>query len=153
MTQPEQTKPLIVKLEIEILASPEKVWDVFSTQEGMQRWLGMRGYEPKIGGSYRMHVTHDGVFDFYGEVVTYNPPRELAFTWTEHEQGKDPWPIHTLVTILLTPTKNGTQVSLIHSGFDKLPPEISAGEHEGHIEGWKRSRALDELKEMVEEEN
>ena len=153
MTKPGQTKPLIVKLEIHIEATPEKIWQVFSTTQGMQNWLNMQGYEPRIGGEYRMHVTdQDGIFDFFGEVVTFDPPKVLAFTWTEQEQGKEPWPTHTLVTIQLTPTNTGTQVSLVHSGFDKLPADISAGEHEGHIEGWKRSRALIELKQIVEQE-
>lgn len=144
-------KDLSIALEIEIAAPPDKVWEVFSSAENMQSWMGMLGYQPKVGSKYVMHVSApDGKVDFFGEVTTYDPPRELAFTWTQQEQGKPPWLISTLVTIKLTPTSAGTHVTLDHTGFEALPDAIAQEEFEGHIVGWDRSQVLASLKELVE---
>jgi uncharacterized protein YndB with AHSA1/START domain len=144
-------KALNIRLEIEIEAPPEKVWQVFSRRQGMQDWLGMQGYEPNVGGRYIMHVNAPaGKTDFFGEVTIYDPPRRLAFTWTQQEEGKEPWPLSTLVTLTLTPIPSGTKVLLEHSGFEALPEAIAEEEFSDHVAGWERSQALIELKEMVE---
>lgn len=145
---------LTIELKIEIKAPPKKVWQVFSSAERMQKWMGLLGYQPKVGSEYIMHVNApDGKVDFYGEVTTYDPPKELAFTWTQQEAGKQPWPVSTLVTLKLIETKTGTQVKLIHSGFEALAEDIAEHEYQGHIIGWERSQALSGLKELVEHEN
>jgi uncharacterized protein YndB with AHSA1/START domain len=95
----------------------------------------------------------EGEFTFFGEVVKVVPNKELAFTWTEHEKGKDPWPVSTLVSFRLKPTPNGTLISLTHTGFEALEAGLGRREYEGHIIGWERSEALRELKEAVESAN
>ena len=142
---------LTIELEIEIGAPPEKVWKVFSCAEGMKYWLGMDGYHPNIGAEYIMHVSApDGKFDFFGEVIIYDPPRELAFSWIQQKEGKQPWPTSTLVTLRLEKISGGTLVKLVHSGFEKLPTPRE--EYDGHVDGWERSQALAGLKEMLESE-
>lgn len=142
---------LSIALKIDIAAPPEKVWEVFSSAKNVQSWMGMIGYQPKVGSEYIMHVdAPDGKVDFFGEITTFDPPRHLAFTWTQQEEGKQPWPTATLVTIKLTPTSNGTHVTLDHTGFEALPVAIAQEEFEGHIIGWDRSQVLAGLKELVE---
>jgi len=144
-------KKLTIYIETEIAAPPEKVWEVFSTTDNMHKWLGLLGYQPQVGAEYIMHVdAPEGKVDFFGEVIVFDPPRELAFSWTQQEEGKPPWPVSTLVTITLDPTPLGTHVTLTHSGFEALPEAIAQEEFDGHVVGWDRSQALAGLKELVE---
>ena len=142
---------LQIQFEIEINASPEKVWSVLASKEGMNEWFSKKLiFEFKPGGRFNMDVTMDGDFTFFGEVVKIDPPHELAFTWTEQENGKDPWPVSTVVSFKLRPTASGTVVTLTHIGFEALGGELARSEYEGHIVGWERSDTLADLKRAVE---
>jgi uncharacterized protein YndB with AHSA1/START domain len=148
-----QTTEMKIQFEITIQASPEKVWNTLASIEGMRQWFSKNlVFDFVEGGEFRMEVKQkdDGEFTFFGEVGKIDPLKELAFTWTEHEKGKDPWPISTLVRFRLEPAGEGTKVSLTHTGFEELDSAIAQSEFEGHIEGWQRSDALSSLKEVVE---
>ena len=147
---------LQIRFEIEIDAPPEKVWEKLATIEGMNQWLSKKLiFEFQDGGRFHMDVSvpDDGDFESFGEAVKIDPPKELPFTWTEHEKGKTPWPVSTFVTLKLTPTKTGTHVTLTHSGFEALKGDLARSEYEGHIVGWERSEPLQGLKEVVESAN
>jgi uncharacterized protein YndB with AHSA1/START domain len=146
-------KEMQVYFEIDIEASPEQVWAQLASIEGMNQWFSSKLiFEFEVGGEFRMEVNipEDGEFTFFGEVLKIDPYNELAFTWTEHERGKNPWPVSTLVSFKLEPIDNGTRVSLTHRGFEKLDAAIAQKEFEGHIEGWERSATLSDLKKVVE---
>lgn len=145
------TEKLEIHFEIEINAPPSKVWTKLATLEGMNEWLSKKLiFEFREGGRFQMEVSMEGDFTFFGEVVKIDPQKELAFTWTEHEKGKDPWPVSTLVSFKLKPTQSGTLVSLTHTGFEALQGELARDEYEGHIVGWERADALMDLKTVVE---
>ena len=144
---------LQIQFEIEINAPPAKVWAKLATLEGMHEWFSKKLiFEFRQGGRFQMEtsISGDGDFTFFGEVVKVRPSEELAFTWTEHEKGKDPWPVSTLVSFKLKPNKNGTLVSLTHTGFEALAGDLARTEYEGHIVGWERAETLKELKIAVE---
>jgi len=144
---------LKIHFEIEINTTPERVWAKLASLEGMNEWFSRKlVFEFHEGGRFQMEVSipGDGDFTFYGEVVKIDPPHELAFTWTEHEKGKTPWPVSTLVSFRLRPKGEGTLVSLSHTGFEKLKGEMARAEYEGHIEGWARAETLKDLKAAVE---
>ncbi|HEY2980022.1 MAG TPA: SRPBCC domain-containing protein [Anaerolineales bacterium] len=147
------SEKLRIHFEIEIDAPPEKVWSKLASQAGMNEWFSKRlTFEPRVGGKFHMEVRDpdEGEFTFFGEVVTVEPNRELAFTWSEHEKGKEPWPVSTLVSFKLKPTARGTLVSLTHTGFEALESGLARREYEGHIVGWERAEPLQELKAAVE---
>ena len=146
-------KEMKIHFEITIQASPEKVWNKLASMEGMNQWFSENLiFEFIEGGEFRMKVNQkdDGEFTFFGKVVKIDPLKELAFTWTEQEQGKDPWPVSTLVRFRLEPDGGGTKVTLTHTGFEALDAAIAHEEFEGHIEGWQRSDSLSGLKDVVE---
>ena len=146
-------KEMQVHFEIEIDASPEQVWAQLASIEGMNQWFSSKLiFEFVVGGEFRMEVNmlEDGEYTFFGEVQKIDPFKELAFSWTEHEKGKDAWPVSTLVSFKLEPIARGTRVSLRHTGFEKLDAAIAQKEFEGHIEGWERSATLSDLKQVVE---
>lgn len=147
------SEKLQIRFEIEINASPEKVWSVLASKAGMNEWLSKRLiFEFREGGRFQMEVSipEDGDFTFFGEVVKVDPPHELAFTWIQQEKGKKPWPVSTLVSFKLRPSTAGTLVTLTHSGFEALGGQLARSEYEGHIVGWERAETLADLKRVVE---
>jgi uncharacterized protein YndB with AHSA1/START domain len=145
------TTAMMVKQEIYIEAAPEAVWKIMAGVEGIKQWLGPSEYEPRLGAKITFDVRHGGGhFYMFGEVTTFDPPRELAFTWTEQEVGHEAWPAPTLVTLTLTPQGGGTHVRLVHSGFENLPSDIAQGQFESYVDGWAMRPVLTELKSLVE---
>jgi len=143
-------KGMQVRLQRVIKAPPEKVWQFVGTEQGLKEWLGPKEYEPRVGAQIFFDVQHDGHFHMDGEVVIYDPPRELAFTWRETEVGGEPWPAYTTVRVTLEPVAEGTLVTLFHEGFEKLPEAIAHKEYEGYQRGWEMLNDLDQLAERVE---
>ena len=145
----ETTKAMQVEQEEYIEATPEQVWQVMASVEGIQQWLGPNQYEARVGAAVRFDVNHDGQqFIMTGEVTRCDPPHTLAFTWTEQEVGQAPWPVATLVTLTLTPEGSGTRVRLVHSGFERLPG--AQQQYEGYVQGWAVRPVLQGLKRLVE---
>jgi uncharacterized protein YndB with AHSA1/START domain len=87
----------------------------------------------------------------FGEVVAFNPPTELAFTWTEQPVGGEAWPTPTLVTITLLPETGGTRVRLVHSGFENLPAEIAEEQFKSYEHGWAIREVMEGLKALAEQ--
>lgn len=146
-----QTKDKMqVRLERVIKAPPEKVWQYVGTEEGLKEWLGPKEYKPEVGARVFFDVQHDGHYHMDGEVVTYDPPRELAFTWRETEVGGDSWPAYTTVRITLEAVDEGTLVTLLHEGFEVLPAAIAQEQYEGYQRGWAMLNDLDILAERIE---
>ena len=145
------TEKMLVQQEEFINAPPTQVWDLLAGADGIKQWLGPTTYEPRPGGPITFDVNHDsGQYHMFGEVVTFDPPHTLAFTWTEHEAGKDPWPVATLVTITLAAENGGTRVKLVHSGFEQLPADIAPAQFESYTQGWAVRPVLQGLKTLVE---
>ena len=80
-------------------------------------------------------------FKASGEIVEFDPPRVVAYTWDAnwHENPSQ----STLVRWELFPTKNGTRVTVTHSGLSKQGTALK--DYSG---GWPG--VLDELKKYVE---
>jgi len=145
------SEKMAVRHEIHINATPDKVWGIMASVEGIKKWLGPATYEPRKGSKIDFNVTHEGgKFYMFGEVMTFDPPRELAFTWTAQPVGGEAWPASTLVTLTLTPDGDGTRVRLTHSGFENLPADIAEDQYKGYVQGWQMYNGLPELKAMVE---
>jgi uncharacterized protein YndB with AHSA1/START domain len=145
------SEKMLVQQEEYIHATPQQVWETLAGAEGIKQWLGPSQYEPRMGGPITFDVNYDsGQYHMFGEVVTFDPPHKLAFTWTEQEIGKDPWPVATLVTLTLTPEDGGTKVKLVHSGFEHLPIEIVQAQFESYTQGWAVRPVLQGLKSLIE---
>lgn len=133
-----------------IEASPERVWQEFTTFERVEAWFGrghrLEVYEPEIGGRVRLSVEIDGDRrPFGGSVTVFEPEREVTFSDNWEVDG---WPVPTAITIRLTPLFEGCLVELFHHGFERLGSEASS-ELEGYEAGW-HARHLEALKSIVE---
>jgi uncharacterized protein YndB with AHSA1/START domain len=143
---------LTVRRAIHINATPERVWQEFTSLERMQAWFGtghsLLQYEPKLGGWVELEVeAYDELLRFGGRITVFDPPRELTFEddWLPPRNGI---PEQILITLRLTPVATGTIVELIQHGFERLG-DRAFEVHRGHEGGWT-IRQLEHLRQIVE---
>ena len=92
-------KPAAIRKSFSVRATPQKAFEVFT--EGFDRWWPKTHYigssplktavlEPGVGGRwYGLH--EDGSEGMWGEVLAWDPPRQLVLAWRiSHEWGYDP---------------------------------------------------------------
>jgi len=153
---------LVVRRSIHIAASPERVWQEFSSFNRMNAWWGhitgepqagtskghwLDTYEPHVDGQVTMAVNFNGARASYGgRIRSFDPQRELTFEndWIPN-QG---WRAPTYITLRLSPALAGTMVELLHHGFERIGDDASAT-HAGFEEGWGMTQ-LSALKRIVE---
>ncbi|HLW85696.1 MAG TPA: SRPBCC domain-containing protein [Candidatus Sulfotelmatobacter sp.] len=129
--------------EIEIAAPAERVFQALTTGDQLARWftspkcpVKFWKMEARLGGRYE-YATEKGTvvvnkvseFQCRGEILEYDPPRLLAYTWIAN--WHDDKSRGTVVRWELTPTKTGTHVKVTHSG---LAQEASA--RKDYSGGW-----------------
>lgn len=130
--------------EVLIASPPERVFQALTSSDLLMRWWNGEGgpcrvkvweIEPRLGGRMR-HVVEDPTGKMFpggeavisGEVVEFEPPRILAYTWSSTFHSK---PDHaTLVRWELVPNAAGTLVTMTHSGLKPLPEGAS------YADGW-----------------
>jgi uncharacterized protein YndB with AHSA1/START domain len=135
-----------VVTEIEIAAPPERVFQALTDPQQLIRWWGLEGpikttlweMDARVGGQWRFEdhdttgkFTINGISDFkaHGEILEYDPPRLLVFTWFANwhaQPGR-----RTIVRWELTAIGNGTRAKVTHSG---LADETVA--REDYSNGW-----------------
>jgi uncharacterized protein YndB with AHSA1/START domain len=145
--------------EIHISAPPERVFKAISDADELPHWFGgsaecpLKSWkmEPRAGGRYsyttqKGSIMVNGVSEFkcYGDIVEFDPPRVLAYTWfgNWHDDPKR----STLVRWELTPKQGGTHVRVTHSGLASLP--VARKDYAG---GWPG--VVEHLKKFVETGN
>ena len=77
--------------------------------------------EGRVGGRFYERYTDGEEFEI-GKVVTYDPPRQVVFTW------KDPdFEQPTEVEVTFYAQGDRTRVELIHSGWDRIGTKAKHG--------------------------
>ncbi|MGB8010931.1 MAG: SRPBCC domain-containing protein [Terriglobales bacterium] len=119
--------------EIDIAAPTARVFEALTNSAQLARWFNDTScpikfwrMDARLGGSYS-YATEKGNFEVngvsefscHGEIVEFDPPRLLAYTWFGNWHI-DP-AMKTLVRWELTPTASGTHVKVTHSGLAQDP--------------------------------
>jgi uncharacterized protein YndB with AHSA1/START domain len=141
--------------EVRIAAPPERVFQALIDPKQVMAWWNDENcriknfsIEPRRGGKWTYDTGHadfnvNGVSKFHceGEVLEYDPPRSLAYTWIAnwHEVKSR----RTVVRWELTPDGAGTRVRVSHSG---LTQESAA--RKDYSGGWPG--VMQQLKQFVE---
>lgn len=127
-----------LKAEIEIKATPEKVYAAWTKAEQLPKWFGPRTggslqvdhFDCSVGGRYDVTMLFaDGDrVQIVGKYQELDPPKKLVFTWqwTDSPTTSN----ETLVTVDLVPTAIGTHLTLTHERF------LSAEARSQHQQGW-----------------
>lgn len=141
--------------EIEIAAPPARVFQALvDSKQVLQWWTGDNcqiesfAIEPRVGGRWRydtrqttMNINGISKFHCEGEVLEFDPPRVLAYTWIANWHDRPAQ--HTVVRWELAGSKGGTLVRVTHSGLAELP--VARKDYSG---GWPG--VLNDLKKFVE---
>jgi uncharacterized protein YndB with AHSA1/START domain len=124
---------------------PEKVWRALTENSLLEQWLMQNDFLPIVGHRFQFRAEPrphwNGVTD--SEVLDVAPNERLSYTWNASGE-ETPGGLKTVVTWTLTPTSDGTQLRMEHSGFR---PEEDVRNLQGASYGWPRF--LEHLERVV----
>ena len=141
--------------EIEIAAPVDRVFQALTTAGELTHWFTSPEcpakfweMDARLGGRYRYatekgSIVVNGVSEFecHGEILEYDPPRVLVYTWLAN--WHDDVAHRTVVRWELTPKSGGTHVKVTHSGLATMP--VARKDYSG---GWPG--VVEMLKTFVE---
>ena len=137
--------PQVIR-SIEIQAAPGKVWRWFATQEGLRRWISSNlQIDLRVGGEYRFLGPDDRTW-VSGTVLEFVPEKKLILSWLEEGNG---WAHPARLVLTLAPTAAGTQVTLIHDGFEGTGRPDWPEMLQDYERGADQHRILDRLADLV----
>jgi uncharacterized protein YndB with AHSA1/START domain len=134
-----------IERSVVINAPRERVWHALSNAEEFGTWFGanLKGQTFAPGQRVRGPITICGHEHVYFDVVMerIEPPSLLSYRW--HPYPIDPAVDYTkeqptLVTFLLKDTPdNGTLLTVVEEGFDKVPPHRRLEAFRMNSQGWE----------------
>lgn len=134
-----------IERNIVIQAPRERVWRALSNAEEFGTWFGanLAGQSFVPGQRTRGQITISGYEHVWFDVVIecMEPPNLLSYRW--HPYAVDPAVDYsqeeaTLVTFRLQDAPgNGTLLSVVESGFDKVPPHRRLEAFRMNSRGWE----------------
>ena len=129
---------------IDMKAPRERVWRALADTKEFGSWFGVNLVsEAFVPGEWvRGHITHPGYehLQFEARVERVDTEQLLSFWW--HPYGIDPEVDYTqeeptLVTFSLLDTPDGgTRLTVVESGFDKVPAERRLEAFRMNSQGW-----------------
>ena len=130
-----------IERKVYVEASPEVVFDVVSSPEHLRQWWPDEAqYEPVPGSTGEIVFGERGAG---GKVVSFTvvdvqPPRSFSFRWTQPSGEEAVAGNSLLVTFRLTPSGDGTVLTMTETGFREMGWELAAVEREyrDHVTGW-----------------
>ncbi len=120
----------------------QRVWDAITKLEHLAHWFGeVSDMDFRVGGA--IHFTWENERSPYpGIIEVIEPEHRFAFRWTSYAIGHPKLMLatapSTLVEFTLEERAEGTQLTLVESGFASLPQTIPAGEaYQENQHGWQ----------------
>lgn len=133
-----------IERSIVINTTRERVWQALSDAEKFGAWFGanLQGQRFAPGQRTRGPITISGYEHVYFDAVfeRIEPQEVLAFRW--HPYAVDPAVDYTkeeptLVTFTLKDAPDGTLLTVVESGFDKVPPQRRLEAFRMNSAGWE----------------
>lgn len=125
-----------------IRAPRGRVWRAIADSERFGAWFGMKLESPFVEGEItRGHSTHPGYEHIRAELLIerIEPEHYLSLRW--HPFAVDPTIDYTaepmtLVEFQLEDAEGGTQLTIVESGFDRIPIARRAEAFRMNSQGW-----------------
>ena len=124
-----------VERTVTVPVAPERAFEAF-TDEVHEWWPiathsvgGAGGSVAFVDGSI-VETLPDGSTTTWGDVTTWDPPKRVAFTW---HPGTPPGE-RTHVEITFAEVEGGTEVTLVHDGWEARPDGTSM--RDAYETGW-----------------
>ncbi|WP_054955856.1 SRPBCC family protein [Paenibacillus dakarensis] len=142
-----------ISQSITIESKPELVWRAWTESDRITEWFAPSAeIEPRLNGKFELYFNpaNKSTMSTKGcKIVKLEPCNTLAFQW----KGPDPFAAAmnhedhlTVVEVKLQPLENGTQVSLLHTGWGDSEDWLQA--REWHVQAWEQM--LGSLKSSIE---
>lgn len=98
----------------------DSVWAALTDSRAIATWLMDNDFEPRLGHRFNFRMKPQPGFDgiVYCEVVEFEAPRRLAYSWRGGPGGGKPILLDTVVSFTLLEEGEGTRLLLDHRGFD-----------------------------------
>lgn len=129
----------IIKKEILIEAPVSKVWEYITDTEKIADWLMPNDFEAEVGKKFFLECDHEGKMSCVVKEIV--PNQKLVYSFRPKSFNAE-----TLVTITLVKEGQATRVTLIHSGWEALPP-ADQGMADNYDGGW--GPLLEDLKKQI----
>jgi uncharacterized protein YndB with AHSA1/START domain len=130
-----------IEKRVVVRASRSRVWRAISTAQEFGTWFGMKiEGEFAEGGPVRGIISHRGVDHVVDMLIErIEPERYFSYRW--HPYAIDPTADYsaeptTLVEFTLDETDDGTAVTIVESGFDRIPLSRRAEAFRMNDQGW-----------------
>lgn len=132
-----------IERQVLIKASRAKVWKALTNAEEFGRWFGVR-FEGKsfvVGQHTLGQITYSGYEHLTMDVLIERIEPETLFSWRWHPGAVDANADYsseprTLVEFVLKDAEGGTLLTVVESGFDKIPAGRRLNAFRGNSEGW-----------------
>lgn len=142
-----------IRKQLQIKAPPSRVWRAITDSEQFGAWFHVKLEGPfVVGRPTSGQITYKGWEHVRFTLVTdaIEPETRFAYLWHPYavDMAKDysSEPM-TRVEFLLEPRDGGTLVTVVESGFDRLPPERIAEAFRMNERGW--AEQLDNIQAYV----
>ncbi|MGZ5199448.1 MAG: SRPBCC family protein [Telluria sp.] len=134
-----------IERSIVINAPRERVWRALSNTEEFGTWFGvnLKGMTFAPGQQARGNITHPGYEHIVFDVVVDRVEPQQLLSWRWHPYAVEPGVDYsaeepTLVTFTLADAPgNGTLLTVVESGFDKVPPQRRLEAFRMNTRGWE----------------
>ena len=117
-----------IELEVEVLGTPEQVWQAIATGPGISSWYVPHQVEEREGGAATARFGPGPEMEVPGRVAAWDPPTRVVFDGGEPGEG-------LAFEWLIEARDGGTCiVRLVNTGFGS--GEDWDAQYDGMIEGW-----------------
>jgi uncharacterized protein YndB with AHSA1/START domain len=142
--QKTQERPSTDRIEKSVVlrASRSRVWRAITTAEEFGAWfrVNLEGAFAE-GATIRGRITHPGYEHMTLEMLIERIEPERYFSYRWHPYAIDPAVDYsaeptTLVEFTLQDTEGGTALTIVESGFDRIPPARRGEAFRMNEQGW-----------------
>jgi uncharacterized protein YndB with AHSA1/START domain len=118
-----------LSFELDLKHSPQKVWRAITEPELLAKWLlPATGFKLEVGAAFTLNTQPVGGWDGVVKcrVLESEPHKKLSYAWVVGDMEID-----TVVTFTLSPTDEGTRLSITQSGFKAHQKQAFGGARYG----------------------
>jgi uncharacterized protein YndB with AHSA1/START domain len=131
-----------IEKKVFLRAPRARVWRALTDAKEFGAWFGV-----KLSGTFapnarmRGSITHPGYEHLTMDITIERMEPERLIAWRWHPNAIDPGVDYsaeptTLVVFELDEVPGGTMLTVVESGFDRIPPERRGEAYRGNDEGW-----------------
>ena len=143
-----------IEKQIVLRAPKARVWRALTDTAEFGTWFGVRLEGPfEVGKPVRGRITHPGYEHVAFEMVVERMDPQTLFSYRWHPYAVEPGVDYsteptTLVEFRLEDAEGGTMLTLVESGFDRIPPHRRAEAFRMNDQGW--TQQMDNIRRHVE---